>query len=266
MLGMRWCFFLLCFPLIWVQAENKRSANFAILPEADWQLGRRRTYLLGKTLSYRLNAYDDYSISELILAYIDNGEMPDRATAVGERAYRYIVDLRSNNPDSESIQLLLVRAYTMRWLNGYADLMWARFLEKLHIIRPRIVGVQYGDGEYERVDLFFWTFILESNIDPIVSFIETRLPFTISTERVADQILLVQHRNTEANLDSRERILGETLNGMPVNKKALFLRDIAESTRRPDSFLRGAARGQVGAGRWDSIFSGIIRRRLGATE
>ena len=262
---MRGWLFLLCLPLSALWADSEHSTTFALVQDADWQLGRRRSYILGKILSYRLNAYDDYSIAELILDYVDHGATPIRKDAVGERAYQYIADLGSRD-DPEMTQLLLVRAYTMRWLNGYADLMWARFLEKLHILRPRIAGYQYGEREHGRIELFFWRYILKANIEPIVSFIEIRLPFTLTIEQVADQILLIQHGNTEANLETRAAVLGEASEESPVNRKAFFLREIAETMRRPDSFLRGAARGQVGAGRWDSIFSGMIRRRLGSSQ
>ena len=60
------------------------SDHIAVLADPDqWQLGPRRTYLLGKIISYRLNAYDDYSIGDIILTYIASGFLPGDEDEMG---------------------------------------------------------------------------------------------------------------------------------------------------------------------------------------
>lgn len=248
-----------------MSTRNIEDDRFVVLADAEqWRLGPRRTYVLGKIISYRLNAYDDYSIADIITGYVASGALPGGEDEIRRRARDFINDAGNARDTPEKQQRLLVYAFTLRWLNGYEDLMWARFLEKCFIIRPRITGTQYTEGETGKIDLFYWTFVGRGETQPIVDFASKYSPFTLSPDAIAEEIIHVQYANSDANLRTRSAILGEETDGIDAanNGKANLIREVAGFTQFPNSFLRGAANGQSGAKRWDGLFISLCRRAL----
>src|SRR5687767_1139740 len=114
---------------------------------------RVKVFLMGKCASYRLNAYDDAAIAEEILCFIHTGEMPAGDLPIHLRAAHLI----TITPDDHKQERLAVQAYTMFHLNGYADLMWSRFIEKLAGFGAPRIRHGYHKYEHSPIDLFyFW--------------------------------------------------------------------------------------------------------------
>ncbi len=86
---------------------------------------RARIALLGRTSSYRLNAYDDAAIAGRLVRYVAHGETPQGADPISQRAAAFI----ARTPEARHRQRLIAQAYTLHRLNGLADLMWARVLQ-----------------------------------------------------------------------------------------------------------------------------------------
>ncbi len=297
-------------------AESSGAAADALHRES---VARHREYLRGLTASYRMNAYVDYRIAGAITRFVtgesatedgasEDGATEDGATEEGEGrdgagpsapppagTWREVVErawvMRSDLPragnDSEQTQRLLVRAFTQRYLNGYADLMWARWIERVNRLEPVHREDWYGAAaETGRPDLFFWTYLLRGSVAPIADFTEDYGPFTLSDEAVVDEIVYVQHANRAAN----EAILDELLHAMegfprrggpaagvgrgggsgsngaapeaPLTRKSALLIAYAEKSPYPREFLRGAVAAQRGAGRWDGAFEKLLRWRF----
>ena len=126
-----------------------------------------------------------------------------------------------------ALEQVLVRAYTLRWLNGYADLMWARMLENLHGLQALHVDNVYGpEAETGDVDLFFWSFLLRGSVRPIRTFISEHLPrpslsssdsggedgastaaVRMSPAAIAGEISHVQHANGAFNREIADLLL-----------------------------------------------------------
>jgi hypothetical protein len=224
-----------------------------------WPLRARR---LGRISSYRLNAYDDYAISERITHFVTDGTVPSGEREVDARARAFIEDLVSQYPLEEARQRLVVVAYTLRWFNGYADQMWAIFLERWYLIRPRFVSPEYMEAEGRRTRLLFWTFTRRGDTEPIEEYARDYIDFNLPPEAVGEEIIRVQEANREANQRSADAMLDSSLNA-EGNAKVEYVRETADDIRFPGRFLEGAAAGQTGAGSWDGIFTRIVQRGYG---
>lgn len=225
-----------------------------------WPLRARR---LGRMSSYRLNAYDDYAISERITRFVADGTMPSGEFEVDARARSFIEDRVSGYPLEEARQRLVVVAYTLRWLNGYADQLWAIFLERIHLIRPRFVSPEYMDAEGKRPRLFFWLFTMRGDTEPIEEYARDYVDFDLPPEAVGQEIIRVQEANGAANQQTADAILDAALDAQG-NVKVDYVRDTARGIRHTEPFLKGAAAGQTGAGNWDRAFTRIVQRGYGA--
>lgn len=244
-------------------------------------MGIGYSYRLGRTSSYRLNAYVDAAIAEALVSMVREESWSSSDPELTRRVEELQADLQLRAEDpvdrAEAQQRLLVRAYACRDLNGYADLMWARRIESVFRIEPvhRDDGV-FGEGAEEgRIDLFFWTYLLRGSSAPVADFVERFIPYTLSDGALADEIIRVQHANAAANRRTAEALLsdgslgdgsGEPHGAARYSRKVALLRASAAADPRPVAFLRGAVAGQRGAGRWDAAFEGFLRSRFGTAE
>jgi hypothetical protein len=225
---------------------------------------RNFEYLRGKTASYRLNAYVDHRIATHIIQFVESGIEPAGTHEAAVRARDFIADLPRADSDREQTQRLLVRAYTLRHLNGYADLMWARFIEWINRVDPVHVEGHYGRrAEEGPIDLFFWTYLLRGSVKPIAEFVERHCAFTLSSTAVAHEIVHVQEANSAAN----QGIAGELRDAMEgaiqgYSEKSARLVRYAEASPYPRDFLRGAIAAQRGARRWDGAFRRLLQWRF----
>lgn len=233
---------------------------------------RNFEYLRGKTASYRLNAYVDYRIATQIMQFVESGVEPAGTHEAAVRARGFMADLARVGSDPEQTQRLTVRAFTLRHLNGYADLMWARFIERVNRVDPVHVEAHYGrKAEEGPIDLFFWTYLLRGSVEPVAAFVEQQLAFTLSDAAVADEIAHVQESNSAANQGIAEELhramelahravspLGAELDF----EKSRILLSYAQASPYPTDFLRGAIAAQRGAGRWDGAFRRLLQWRF----
>ncbi|MGF1506372.1 MAG: hypothetical protein GYB64_13330 [Chloroflexi bacterium] len=219
-----------------------------------------REQLLGKTTSYRLNAYDDADIASLIVQYVATGDAPEGEEQVAERARTIIADI-----DGEDITpRLMVRAYTLHWFNGLADLIWARLIETAFGLKPLCTGQQYAEFETGPVRAFFWGYLMRGDISPIVRYVEEYAPFTLDDDVVVEEIVYVQHANTGVNRTNHDLLLnGEA---PPNNPKVARIHELAADLPRPEVFVHSAAKTQLAAGRWDSLFTAYIRTVFALTR
>ena len=296
-------------------AEDSAAEGDALHAES---VARHREYLRGLTASYRMNAYVDYRIAGAITRFVtDDGTREDgtredgtredgtrddgtRADGAGrdgalgsagpvgpprevvERTQVMRADLPEAGSDSEQTQRLLVRAFTQRHLNGYADLMWARWIERMNRLEPVHREEWYGAAaESRRPDLLFWTYLLRGSVEPVADFVEEYESFTLSGDAVVEEIIYVQHANRAAN----EAVLDELRHAMealpgrgvpaseagkggagvgeaPLTRKSALLIGYAGESPYPREFLRGAVAAQRGAGRWDGAFETLLRWRF----
>jgi hypothetical protein len=236
--------------------------------------GRARNfeYLRGKTASYRLNAYVDYRIATHILRFVETGSEPSGPEEAARRARRFMEDLPRRDGHPKERQRLLVRAFTVRHLNGYADLMWARFIERANRVPPVHVEPHYGkEAEEGPIDLFFWTYLLRGSVAPVADFVEPHVAFTLSDQEVAEEIAHVQEANSGVNQQIVAAIrrameegpggAGELSSQSQVEKVEILLR-YASASPYPADFLRGAIAAQRGARRWDGAFRRLLRWRF----
>jgi len=244
-------------------------------------MGIGRSYCLGGTSSYRLNAYVDAAIAGALVSMVREESWTSSDPELTRRVQELQADLQLTAEDprdrAEAQQRLLVRAYACRDLNGYADLMWARRIESLFRIEPihRDDGVFGTTAEEGRIDLFFWTYLLRGSSAPIADFVSRFIPYSLSDGALADEIIRVQHANPAANRRTAEALLsdgslgdgsGEPRGAARSSRKVAILRASAAADPRPVAFLRGAVAGQRGAGRWDAAFEGLLRSRFGTAE
>ncbi|MFP4483918.1 MAG: hypothetical protein ACLFO1_03590 [Spirochaetaceae bacterium] len=231
-------------------------------------VARHQEYLRGLTASYRLNAYTNYRIAEAIIGFVTTGEAPPAGTSreVVERSLAMRADLPDAGRDSEQTQRLLVRAFTQRHLNGYADLMWARWIERVNRLEPVLQEELYGTAaESGRPDLLFWTYLLRGSVEPAAAFVERYEPFTLSDDAVVNEIVQVQHANRRANRIVVDKLLhagGRAEPEAPITPKSALLIAQAEQSAYPREFIRGAVAAQRGARRWDGAFERLLRWRF----
>lgn len=218
---------------------------------------RIRTFLLGKTASYRLNAYDDAEIAGEIIGYIKTGVMPEGANPIQARAANFI----ANTPENHKLERLAVQAYTLYHLNGYADLMYSRFIEGLGGLPVPVQRGGYERFESGKIDLFdFWVVPMMKKDDSVVRGYareQAGIELTLSWGEIMREIVRVQEHNIVSNhrtcqlLNQRARA---------EHPKVDALCELADTAKHPKIFLVAAARTQVAAGNWDKIVVWYLRR------
>jgi hypothetical protein len=221
-------------------------------------MNKLQTALLGRTTSYRLNAYDDADIADLLVSYVETRQLPEGDGILVKRACDHITGVQ----EERAIERILVRAYTFKWFNGFANLMWARFQEGLFGLDclVELAGHYAHEHEHGPVDIFFWVFLLGGNLQPVADFVEAYHPLTLSPRETAEEIIAVQHANTQENKLCHDHILsGEPT---PYNPKVGLIQRLAEQQAHPQAFLRAAARTQTAAGKWDAAFTALLRVRF----
>ncbi len=228
------------------------------------QFPRLHAFLLGKAASYRCNAYDDAAIAAEIICYLQTGQMPQGAShgahPIAERAAHLI----EHSPADGKEQRLVVQAYTLFHLNGYADLMYARFIEDLAGLNPPLRHTIYGDGETCPVNLWFWIPpLVKKDVSAIQTYarevagIELTLPYC----EIMREVVRVQEANMASNQHTRQHIK-RCLHAPTGHPKADTLRALADELAHPGIFIFSAARTQSAASNWDRLVVWVLRRRF----
>ena len=219
---------------------------------------RVKTFLLGKSASYRLNAYDDAAIAAHILTYVKTSLIPTGTTPVEKRA----ADLIAQTPDDHKDERLVVQAWTLFHLNGYADLMWSRFIERLARLEPPVTHHIYGDHEIRPIDLWFWIPpLLKKDVAAVMYYAReaAAIDLTLSYAEMVREVVRVQEANIAANRHTCQLLLNSVL---PSNHpKVDTLGALAEMVPHGRIFMFSAARTQIAAGNWDRLAVWALRWR-----
>jgi hypothetical protein len=218
-------------------------------------LPRINAFMLGKSASYRCNAYDDAAIAAEIINYIKTGQMPDGDTPICQRA----ANLIQQTPDDHKDQRLMVQAYTFYHLNGYADLMYSRFIEQLGLLDAPITHTVYGDYESSRIDLWFWIapmFRKDISVARQYARETTGMELTLAYSEMLREVVRVQEANIAANHHTCQLLKRGEPTGHP---KVDRLWELAHKVTHPKIFLRSAAGTQIAAGNWDRIVVWLLR-------
>lgn len=215
------------------------------------RLPRIKAFFLGKTTSYRLNAYDDAIMARLLIDYVNSGQRPLGSAPTDQRAAR-LIDL---TPEDKHDERLIIQAFTLHHLNGYADLMWARWMEKTYRIAPIIVEPEhYGVEEEEGpVRLWFWMYLLRKETHPFADYADEQcgVSLTLSRAEIAEEIIRIQIENGAFNHTIKAHLLDQSDIDDP---KVRAIQTLAEQQRHPRIFLVSAARTQAAASAWDKAF------------
>jgi hypothetical protein len=154
-------------------------------------------------------------------------------------------------------------AFTLHWLNGLADLLWARYLEERFRLTPLVKNdPRYGDWETRPVNLFgFWNYLRRGNLEPVHAYTGAATPCTLTPAQTVSEVIRVQHTNIVANGATRLLMLNGA--GPGSNHKVAYLHELASTTPHPEAFIKGAAGAQAGAATWDRLFEAYMRLRFG---
>lgn len=220
--------------------------------------GITHAFILGKTTSYRLNAYDDADIADLLIGYVTRGDHPDDDDPITQRARRFI----EQAPDVHAHDYLTVQAFTLYHLNGFANLMYARWLEQKARLEPTVHSDRYATYESGPIDLAFWRYLLRRDLEPVRAYARDRASLTLTLDHAAVVAAMcgVQDDNIAANLANRRLLLD---GHAATNAKIEMLRRCATQNAYPRVFLRSAANTQAAASRWDRFFAFCLRWRFG---
>lgn len=218
---------------------------------------RIKVFLLGKTDSYRLNAYDDAEIAAEIVAYIKTGQMPEGADPIRQRAANFIL----NTPDDHKLERLAVQAYTLYHLNGYADLMYSRFIEQIGRLPVPVQRGGYDQFETGPIDLFsFWVRpMLKKDVGVVQTYSREAagIELTLAYSEIMREIVRVQEHNIASNHHTCQLLVQRARAEHP---KVDALCELADTAKHPQIFLIAAARTQIAAGNWDKIVVWYLRR------
>jgi hypothetical protein len=228
---------------------------------------RARIALLGRTSSYRLNAYDDAAIAGRLVCYVAHGETPRGIDPVSQRAADFI----ARTPEDCHRQRLIAQAYTLHKLNGLADLMWARVLERwagLPVLALEEGGAGsdgYSDHEDGPLDVTFWIPpLVFGNLETVEAYARKRAGegLALSARQFAREVARVQHANIAANRQTQALIQARLGAAAPsTHPKVERLHALAERVPHPATFIRAAARTQIAAARWDYVVIAMLRLR-----
>ncbi len=225
---------------------------------------RARIALLGRTSSYRLNAYDDAAIAGRLVRYVAHGETPQGADPISQRAAAFI----ARTPEARHRQRLIAQAYTLHRLNGLADLMWARVIERW--ARLPVLALEesdagddgYSDREDGPLDLTFWIPpLVFGNLETVAAYARERAgeELTLSARHFAREVARVQHANIGSNRQTQALIQARLGTAAPAaHPKVERLHALAERVTHPATFMRAAARTQIAAARWDYVVIAML--------
>jgi hypothetical protein len=238
------------------QVLGEIEGGFAVIRESILKL---HAYLLGKTMSLRLNAYEDAAIAGEILRYVKTRQMPDGPEPVCQRAASLI---RQTPEDDLKDHRLVMQAYCQYRLNGRGDIMQARAIERLFGLEIVVWAAIYAPYESGPIDLLFWVGpVFRRDVTCVLTYARDMagVDLRLSCDEMAAEVIRVQEANIAANQLTHDLLLGGMATDHPkVNR----LRQVAETMIYPKIFLSSATRTQVEMSRRDRLGAWLLRLRM----
>jgi hypothetical protein len=223
-------------------------------------IGLLHSFVLGKTASYRCNAYDDAAIAAELICYLQTGIPPEGTQPVHLRAVHFI----ETTPEDDRHQRLAVQAYTLYWINGYGNIVFSRFLERLMGLKPPVRESSFEAHETGAINLWFWVRpIIKMDVSDVKTYVKEAadIELTLPYRDLVLEAVRVQEANIEQNRLTCSLLKSGATTGHPkVNR----LRELANHVSHPRIFLFSAAETQLNASTWDRLGVWLVQLKLRA--
>lgn len=235
--------------------------------------------LFAKVLTYSLNAYLDAQIAEELITYIQTygKSFATKNTVAQKRAEKFtetttIAELKKNP------SYLIGIAYTQYYGNGLADILYARLIWLLFIVKQKSDLEQlYKEStasfckqlttpyQYEElihkpgIILWYWPIMILNPWYWIQQFAKERCGYMgeLNKDALQKAGLEVQYQNSRNNYQIAQVIKNHRNSNDP---KVIELRKAALRLKNEHSFLPQAASTQESAARWDKLFIWLLNR------
>lgn len=225
--------------------ESLRVSNFFNLMKII------NSRLLGKADSYLLNAYIDVKIEEAILLYIKQGSFISFDKEVEDRVKAII---KKTNPENKNNRLY-VKAFTYKWVNGYANYWYTQLLYKITGKKPPREVWSYLKSEFREKSIFHFTEILWFYHKLINKYaLQNGVKINLKKGELKKEILEVQKINIRENTKNADRLMKGDFNTWKTKKLLEWSKDVSY----PKIFLKSAGATQKAASRWDKLYSLVL--------
>jgi hypothetical protein len=232
------------------------------------QFSRPQTYWLGKIVTYLINAKTNTLIADTLRSYVKTGDYPTGMSEVETRVREFVDSVEGDARHTDQVALT---AYVVERVNGLADYLFAHLLTQLLLQHQRRRAEQFikTQGLHDSAllayvdDTVSWpaiiaigSRILLRNHEDIDWYADRYAATLRPTQReLHDTIMLVQHRNIEANATTARDL---QTNHDLAPKKVAAIRRAAQETPFPEEFVLAATRTQAAASNWDQLFAWLI--------